>query len=642
MRQVKTYAQHAWFAVLALCLMAGAAFSSPSETALQSIEPSTIPLGASARLTITSIGGEMPAITPPMVPGLEFLAVGQSQQVQIINGVTSSRITVTYQVIPQQAGVFSIPSALPGAEPVVLTVTRGTGSAPGGQGAPGGQTAPGGQGAPGGQTAPGGTAQGAQGQPPSSLPADATHQGANGAAFVRLRLSKHELYVGEMVPVDIQVGARDGMVASLNGPPTLNGDAFTLSKLPENPTRSEEIVDGKPFIVFTWHTALVAVKPGTLTLTMDTPLTVRITTPGRPGGGFFGGSGFEDLFNDPAFQSFFGTSTQRDITVSSAPETFTVLPLPEEGRPADFSGAVGKFAVSSELSQDKAAEGDPVTLRMRVTGEGDFERVSSAMLHDGDGWKAYTPTANFKPEDEIGYRGEKVFEQPLISLQPGTRTVPEVHFSWFDPATRRYEQAHTDPLTVAITPAPGGGSTAGGPAPASPGGAGTNPAATPAGQSWRADHPDEGGGRTASLMPHYYQPAYLALPPLVLVALSTAWFWLRREERRAKAVRVEPYLLPSAESLATELDGYAAAGDAESFFGAARRALCAVLASRWGLTLPEVTTEEVVSRLGAESEIARILLLAEEAAYSKLKLTPLDFRQCKRIVLRNLDGGTPS
>lgn len=620
MRIVKSYALNAWSALVGLFLMGNLAFAAPGGTALQSIEPSTISLGGSAQLTITSIGSEMAAITPPMVSGLEFLAVGQSQQVQIINGVTSSRTTVTYQVIPQQAGVFTIPSALPGAEPVVLTVTRGAGSAPNG-------------------AAPGGSAQGNPTQPSSSLPADTTRQGAYGAAFVRLRLAKHELYVGEMVPVDVQVGARDGMVASLNGPPTLNGDAFTLSKLPENPTRTEEIVDGKPFIVFTWHTALVAVKPGTLSLTMDTPLTVRVRTPGRPDGGFFSGSGFEDLFNDPAFQNFFGGSTQRDVTVSSAPETFTVLPLPDEGRPADFSGAVGKFAVLSDLSQDKAAEGDPITLRMRVSGEGDFERVSSSMLHDPDGWKTYTPTASFKSADEIGYRGEKLFEQPLISLQPGTRTVPDLHFSWFDPATRRYEQAHTEPLTVSITPAPGGGSPANGPVSVSSGAA-SNPAATQAGQLWRPDHPDEGSGRTGTLMPHYFQPAYLALPPLVLIALSTAWFWLRREERQAKAVRVEPFMLPSVESLGIEMDGYAAAGDAQSFFGAARRALRAVLASRWSLALPEVNTEEVVSRLGSDSEIARIFLLADEAAYSKLKLTPLDFRQCKRIVLRNLDGAT--
>jgi hypothetical protein len=618
---VKSYGQNAWFAIVGLVLIAELAFAAPAGTALQSIEPSTIALGGSAQLTITSIGSEMPAITPPMVPGLEFLAVGQSQQVQIINGVTSARTTVTYQVIAQQAGVFSIPSALPGAEPVVLTVTGGAGSAPNAQ-------------------VPGGFSQGSQAQPSSSLPAGSARQGASGAAFVRLRLSKHELYVGEMVPVDIQVGARDGMVASLNGPPTLNGDAFTLSKLPENPSRTEEIVDGKPFIVFTWHTALVAVKPGTLSLTMDTPLTVRVRAPGRPDGGFFSGSGFEDLFNDPAFQNFFGASTQRDVTVSSNPETFTVLPLPTEGRPADFGGAVGKFAVSSDISQDKAGEGDPITLRMRVSGEGDFQRVSSPMLQDADGWKAYTPTANFKPEDEIGYRGEKVFEQPLVSLQAGTRTVPEVHFSWFDPATRRYEQAHTEPLTVAITPAPGGAGALAGSPPASTGAASTT--ADSEAPAWRPDRPDDGGGRISTLLPHYFQPAYMAVPPLVLVALSTAWLWMRRAQRPGEVTRLEPFMRPSVDALASEMDEYATAGNVQSFFGVARTALCKVLASKWGVALPAVTTDEVVSKLGSDGEITRVFMLADEAAYSNLKMTPLEFRQWKRIVLRHVGDGTPS
>jgi BatD DUF11 like domain len=623
---VKSYASRALIAVVVSLLLGGLTIAAAAGTALQSIEPSTIPLGASAQLSITSIGSDMPAITPPMVPGLEFLAVGQSQQVQIINGVTSSRMTVTYQVIPQQAGVFSIPSALPGAEPVVLTVTRGSGSAPGGS-APGGPT--------------GGAAQGGQPQSSSSLPADSTRQGASGAAFVRLRLAKHELYVGEMMPVDIQVGAREEMVASLNGAPTLNGDAFTLSKLPENPSRSDEVIDGKPFVVFTWHTALVAVKPGTLSLTMDMPLTVRVRTPGRPDARFFSGSGFEDLFNDPAFQNFFGTSTQRDVTVSSAPETFTVLALPTEGRPADFSGAVGKFSVSSDLSQDKAGEGDPITLRLHVTGEGNFERVSSSMLHDADGWKAYSPTVNFKPGDEIGYRGEKIFEQPVISVQPGKRTVPEVSFSWFDPTTRRYEQAHTEPLSVAITPAPAGSSMASGAAAAASATAGL--AANEAAPTWRPDHSDDGGGRTSSLMPHYFQPAFMTVPPLVLIALSTAWFWMRRGERAAERARVEPYMMPpSVESLASEMDEYAAAGNAQSFFGAARNALSAVLASKWGVTPPEVTTDEVVSRLGSDSEITRAFMLADEAAYSTLKLTPVDFRQWKHVVLRNVDSEMPS
>jgi hypothetical protein len=627
---VKTYAPNAWVAVAAsfLFLAGGTTLAAAAGTALQSIEPATIALGGSAQLTITSIGSETPAITPPMVPGLEFVAVGQSQQVQVINGVASSRTTVVYQVTPQQAGVFSIPSALPGAEPVVLTVTRGAGSAPNGS-TPNGS-------APNG-SAPNGTPPQ---QPSSSLPADSTRQGASGAAFVRLRLSKHDLYVGEMVPVDIQVGARDGMVASLNGPPTLNGDAFTLSKLPENPSRTEEVIDGKPFIVFTWHTALVAVKPGQLTLTIDTPLTVRVRNPGRPDGGFFNGSGFEDLFNDPAFQSFFGTSTQRDVTVSSAPETFTVQALPTDGRPADFSGAVGKFTVSSEVLQDKAAVGDPITLRMRVSGEGDFDRVSSSMLSDADGWKTYTPTSKFNPEDAIGYRGEKIFEQPLISVQPGKRTVPEARFSWFDPTTRRYEQSHTEPLTVDVSPAPAGNSVAGGAA--VPSGAAPALAGNETTPTWRPDHPDNGRGRVSSLTPNYFQPVYMAVPPLILIALSSAWFWMRRGERAGEAMRVEPFMPPSIDSLTRELDQHAAAGNPRSFFGAARGALCRVLASKWGLTLPQVTTEEVTSRLGSESDISRAFSLADEAAYSNLKLTPLDYRQWKQTVLRAVAEGASS
>jgi hypothetical protein len=261
------------------------------------------------------------------------------------------------------------------------------------------------------------------------------------------------------------------------------------------------------------------------------------------------------------------------------------------------------------------------------------------MLSDADGWKSYTPTAKFKPEDDIGYRGEKIFEQPLISIQPGKRTVPEAHFSWFDPATGRYEESHTEPLSVDITPAPAGSSLAGGSAVSSS--AAPSLAGNEAAPAWRPDHPDDGRGRMGSLTPHYFQPAYMAAPPLVLIALSTVWFWARRGERSAKAIRLEPFMPPSVDSLARELDKHAAAGNARSFFDAARNALCRVLASKWGLTLPEVTTEEVASRLGTESEISRAFTLADEAAYSDLKLTPLDFRQWKQAVLRTVGEGTP-
>jgi hypothetical protein len=154
---------------------------------------------------------------------------------------------------------------------------------------------------------------------PAGRPAGPAASTADGSAFVRLRLPTHELYVGETIPVDIEVGTRDGAVASLNGPPTLNGDAFTLNKLSAKPQRAEELIDGAPFTVFTWHSTLAAVKPGTLSLTMETPLTVRIRAAARHDGGLLGDAGLDELFDDPNLQRFLGGSTERDITVSSRP-----------------------------------------------------------------------------------------------------------------------------------------------------------------------------------------------------------------------------------------------------------------------------------------------------------------------------------
>jgi len=613
-------------------LLAPIALAEPQVT--ERIQPEKISLGEAAQLTIATSGSGAPDITPPMVAGLEFVAVGQSQRIESINGVTRSSTSITYQVIPRQAGIFTIPGMTPGSPPLVLTVN------PGG----GGNTAPSGGSAP--SSAPNVSAG-------SRLPSGSTRLAADGSAFVRLRLSKHELYVGEAIPVDIQVGTRDGVVASLNGPPMLNGDAFTLEKLSSQPDRSQEIIDGKPFTVFTWHSALAAVKPGNLSLTMETPLTVRIRRALPPDGGLFGNAGLDDLFNDPAFQNFFGASTEKEITVASTPAEFKVLELPALDRPAEFSGAVGHFTVSSELSDDKAAAGDPVTLRLHVTGTGNFDRVNTRMLHDVDHWKTYAPTAKFKPDDEIGYRGEKTFEQPIIATQPGTQTVPALEFSWFDPTTGHYAQARTSPLTVAITPAAPDtsvASTAAGGANAvtaatnsptsSPANSATNSAANTPPDALRPDHVDTGRG-SDSLRPHYFQPPYLAIPSALLVALFGAWFGVHRREQRARD-------LESAErrnaSLQTEpllklMDEASVRGDSELFFRSARTALQRNLASKWLKPPDSVSLEDVDARLGTGSVVARVFKLADEAAYSGLKLSTSDFQRWKQLIIRQISGG---
>ena len=628
MKRIKQY-----MTLLAAAIVLAAVSGTSQAAVTQQIEPTTIGLGEAAQLTITASGADAAAITPPMVAGLEFVAVGQSQQIESINGVTHSTTAITYQVVPRQAGVFTIPSATPGSQPVVLTVNDA--------GSPG-HAASSGTGLP----------------PPASgtMPGGPTHVTANGSAFVRLRLAKHDLYVGESIPVDIQVGTRDGVVASLDGPPTLNGDAFTLAKLSSQPQRTEEVIDGKPYTVFTWHSALAAVKPGSLSLTMETPLTVRIRSGARPDTGLFGGMDLDDFFNDPTLQNFFGTSTEKQVTVASSPTTFTVLALPTQGRPADFSGAVGRFTVSSNVSDEKAAVGDPITLHLHVSGSGNFDRVSTPMLQNVDGWKTYAPTATFKPEDEIGYRGEKTFDQPLIALQPGTQSVPPLNFSWFDPESRRYVEARTSPLRVAIAPAAGNGSslaqntqpqstagTTGAAGATGPLTAGSAAANGPGGSGLRPDHVDT-GARSESLLPHYYQARYIVAPSLLALAFLAAGFWVRRRDRLADewAADREREASLETEPMLQQMDQAASSSDVPLFFKSARQAVQRALASRWRVPPANITIEEAEARLGAGTEVARLFELADEANYSKINMTAIDFKHWRNVVLRQINSETVS
>jgi len=613
---------HSTCAVALVACMTSAAIGNAQAAVTQNIEPATIGLGEAARLTIAASGSDASSITPPMVAGLEFVAVAQSQRIESINGTTRSTTSITYQVNPQRAGVFTIPGDAVGASPLVLTVNNANGSA----GAPS---------TPAAGVLPNATLSTQSGGP--------TQVAANGSAFVRLRLSKHDLYVGETIPVDIQVGTRDGMVASLNGQPTLNGDAFTLDRLADKPQRTAEVIDGNRFTVFTWHSALAAVKPGHLSLTMETPLTVRIRSAARPDRGLFGDQDFDDLFNDPAVQSLFGASTEKEVTVASSPASFTVQALPTEGRPATFSGAVGNFTLSSGVSEDTVAVGDPLTVHLHVAGSGNFDRVSSPMLHDVEHWKTYAPTATFKANDPIGYRGEKTFDQPVIATQSGAQTLPALAFSWFDPTTRHYVEAHTSPLRVAVAPANASGSSA---ARASPSQAGQpRVVAVDSGDNTglKPDHVAT-GLTVSSLLPHYFDVPYVVAPSVLALAFLSAGFWVRRRERladglgaareREAALRTEPLL--------TEMDQAAAGGNAVLFFTSARQAVQRVLARRWQVPPANVTIDQAKKRLGPQTDVAELFELADEATYAKLKPSAIDFKRWKRVVLQQINSEMPS
>jgi BatD DUF11 like domain len=571
------------------------------------IAPAQISLGESAQLTITSSGTGMDEVRLPEVAGLEFRVVGQSRRIEIVNGATLATNSIIVRITPRAVGIFTIPGITPKSQPLVLRVNPDTG---GGNGPSYGNS-------------------NTPSRPPvaaSGSTANGVRLTADGSAFVRLNLPKKEAYVGESIPVEIEVGMRAGFVTSLNGLPTLTGGDFTLNNLSHQPERVEKLIDGKPFTLLTWHSVIAAVKPGNFTLSVDSPLTVRIRTQAPRE------SMLDDLLGDPFLQNFFGATVPKDITVTSPPAELTVLALPTEGRPSDFSGAVGTFKITSDLSATSAAVGDPLTLRMHVSGAGNFDRVDSAMLDHVDHWKTYPPKSSFAASDTVGHKGTKNFEQPLIASRPGPQTLPALTFNYFDPSTHHYETARSTPLSVTIAPSLAD-STLTSPQTATLSAA----AAAPLPNGMRPDHA-VADAFTDSLVPLYLRPRFLIIPSVLALLFAGGWLGLRYGSDATRAYRMPARnLSKSAERIMAQLESAVRTGDAALFFNTARSALQSTLAARWNMSPDAITTAEVETRLAAtDDDVRQLFALADEANYAGHGMTATDFDKWTQTVRRHL------
>lgn len=561
------------------------------------IEPKVITLGESAKLTITNLDTDTPTPPLPPVTGLQFEIVGHTRQFEFANGTTVPSTSIVVRVTPQTAGTFLIPAIVPGSSSLILRVDPPRGAA--------------------NTTGPGNTDYTLRPPVQAIAPKKGELQLTAGAAFVRLSLPKRDIFVGESVPVDIEVGARAGVVTAMNGLPTLHGGEFTLNNLSHQPDREEKVIDEKPFVLLTWHSVIAAVKPGAFSLSVETPLTIKISTRSKQD------SAIDELLGDPFMQRYYGGSVAKPITVVSPADALTVLAVPTTGRPAAFGGAVGSFTIATEVTPAAPVAGEPVALSLRVTGSGNFDRVNSTMFDHLDDWKAYPPKSSFHQTDAIGYRGEKLFEQPLIASQPGTHTVPALQFSYFDPVARRFVTVASNPITVVVA-----SSAAQNAAAAAPGRA-------RAPLSLRPDHV-EADARIASLIPAYLRPTYLAVPSLGVVLIAGGWFALSRRPTRGRARPLPRRIKVQLASL----DAVATAGDWAAFTSQARALLQEALAARWRIPAAQVTHAALQSRLGADGgEIRQLFLLADEARYGDRVRSAADFPRWTALVRRELLAG---
>ena len=92
------------------------------------------------------------------------------------------------------------------------------------------------------------------------------------------------------------------------------------------------------------------------------------------------------IFDDP----FFGQARSgRPTSLTSEALSFQVLPVPPEGRPADFGGLVGSFTLESTIEPRQLKAGESVTLTATVRGRGNVKRIPELKIPPLDGLKIY-------------------------------------------------------------------------------------------------------------------------------------------------------------------------------------------------------------------------------------------------------------
>jgi hypothetical protein len=320
--------------------------------------------------------------------------------------------------------------------------------------------------------------------------------------------------------------------------------------------------------------------------------------------------------------------THKDITIASATSKLKVLSLPTQGRPKDFSGAVGDFQVSSDTSATRVVVGDPLTLHLRISGVGNFDRVDSTMFDHLDHWKTYPPKSSFTPSDTAGTKGEKVFEQPLIAALPGEQSIPALEFTYFNPGTERYERVRTQPIRVTVSRSLADSSLDAPLAAHDANGAAASRFA-------RGLRPDRAQPQTSvsELRPLYFQASFLTVPATLVLILAGSWLAVRPPPART--------ISKAAKRVLEQLEAAARCDDAASFFEAARAELLRTFADRWQVPPDHITSKELKARLGTAGEdIERLIALADEAKYSDDKAGHTDFRRWIGVVREHLAGGT--
>jgi hypothetical protein len=362
------------------------------------VDRSSVGTGDRFEVKFTISGSDVNGIknfkAPNFAPFVVLTGPNQSTNMQFINGQMSGSVSYSYYLYARQTGKYSIGSAsieYKGStlqtQPIQIEVV--------------------------------------QGKPQAQQKDSDQSESVGDRLFIRAFSDKQRVKQGEPVTVvyklytNINVSGYD-----LAKAPVYQGFWAEEIEQPKQPTVTTETYQGKQYrVAMIRKTSLFPTQSGKLVIS---PLEVRCAfqLPSRKKSN----DPFDSFFNDPFFSRM--QNTEQDFKSNSL--DVTVDPLPGNPPPG-FSGAVGRFTFAATVDKKEVKTGDPITLRLTISGSGNIKLLTPPKPNLPADFEAYDPKISEEITRDGGLiRGKKVAEYLVIPRNAGERAIEPISFSYFD------------------------------------------------------------------------------------------------------------------------------------------------------------------------------------------------------------------
>ena len=392
--------------------------------------PSHVSVGEQFRLTYTINTQDVDNFRAGNFPDAFEVLMGPStsrqSSFQMVNGHTtsSSSITFTYIVCANKNGTFTIPPAQIRCDGKVVKSNSVKINVSGRQ-----------------QAQRGGGGGGYDGEP-QMRPSGSHISGSD--LFIKVSANKQRVHEQEPILLTYKVYTLVQLTRLDGKMPDLKGFHTQEVQLPQQKSFKVETYNGRPYRTVTWSQYV-----------MFPQMTGKLEIPSIT---FDGTVVMQNRDIDP-FEAFFNGGSgyvEMKKKIKAPGITIQVDPLPN--RPADFSGGVGKFNISAQLTPASIKTNDAVTLRVIVSGVGNLKLIKEPVVVFPKDFDRYDAKVTDKTKlTANGVEGSMIYDFIAVPRNAGKYEIPPVKFVYYDTSTNKYATIESKGFTLNVAQGAKGG-----------------------------------------------------------------------------------------------------------------------------------------------------------------------------------------